>query len=55
MEHSLGWHHAYGRFRVLYPDGKLSQPFTYWVARSYCKIFGGKVVWKNYEPKKGIK
>jgi hypothetical protein len=43
-EHSVGWHRGHGRFRVQYPDGKISQPFTRKVAEDYAEIFGGKVI-----------
>lgn len=41
---SIANHHAYGCYRVQYPDGLLSQPFHYETAKSYAKIFGGKVI-----------
>ena len=46
---SLDDHRIHGKFRVLYPDGELSQPFSKLVAMDYCKIFGGQVVNKNYK------
>ena len=46
-DYSRDWHRLHGHFRVLYKDGQVSQPFSYWAARAYAKIFGGKVVWKN--------
>ena len=36
-----------GKFRILYPDGVLSQGFTYKVARDYQKIFGGRIILKQ--------
>ena len=44
---SIENHRIYGKFRVLYPDGKFSQPFSKLVAEDYAKIFGGEVVLKN--------
>lgn len=38
----------HGWWRVLYPDGKLSQRFYWATARNYRAIFGGKVVWHTY-------
>ncbi len=44
---SIADHRIYGKFRVLYPDGKFSQPFGFWTARDYADIFGGTVVGRN--------
>lgn len=41
---SLDKNRMFGKFRVLYPDGKKSQPFCWRVANDYKKIFGGKVI-----------
>ena len=46
---SLDSHRRYGRYRVLYDDGQLSQPFSLGVARDYAKIFGGRVVPRSYK------
>ena len=43
-EHCVGWHRLYGSHQVVYPDGQVSQPFTFKVARDYQKLFGGTVV-----------
>jgi len=48
-EHSIDWYRIHGLFRVLYPDGQLSQPFSFWVARDYREIFGGKIVSRWYK------
>lgn len=45
-EHNVGWHCSHGLFCVRYPDGRVSQPFRFSVARDYQKIFGGRIVWK---------
>ena len=37
-------HAIHGKFRVEYPDGQLSQRFSYRVAKNYAKMFGGKVI-----------
>jgi hypothetical protein len=46
-EHCIDWHRRNGQYRVLYPDGFFSQPFTWAVACDYQKIFGGRVVPKE--------
>jgi hypothetical protein len=46
------WHHngslyvqaLYGKFRVKYPDGAVSQKFSYRTAKSYQAIFGGEII-----------
>lgn len=43
-EHCIDWHRRNGGFQVVYPDGEVSQPFTFKVARDYQKLFGGAVV-----------
>jgi hypothetical protein len=43
-DHTLDWNRRNGQYRVLYPDGEVSQTFTWEVARDYREIFGGKVV-----------
>jgi hypothetical protein len=42
--HNLDWNRRNGQFRVLYPDGEVSQPFTWEVACDYREIFEGKVI-----------
>lgn len=37
-------HIMFGKFRVKYPDGKISQKFSYKTAKNYSEIFGGKVI-----------
>lgn len=44
----IATHRAEGRYRVLYNDGFLSQPFMRQTARDYAKMFGGRVVPRNY-------
>lgn len=41
---SLDSNRLYGKFRVVYPDGKRSQPFCWETAQTYASIFGGKVI-----------
>ena len=41
---SMDYNRMYGKFRVVYPDGLVSQPFCYDVARSYRNIFKGKII-----------
>ena len=43
-EHCVDWHRRNGGYQVVYPDGEVSQPFTFKVARDYQKLFGGEVV-----------
>lgn len=45
---SLDTHRLKGRFRVLYEDGFLSQPFMIETAKFYAKHFGGTVVSRDY-------
>jgi hypothetical protein len=45
---SLDTHRVHGRYRVLYNDGFLSQPFMPQIAKFYAEHFGGKVVARNY-------
>jgi hypothetical protein len=47
---SVDWHRRNGRWRVQYPNGGVSQPFTRSVAKDYAKLFGGVVVRKEKEP-----
>lgn len=44
FNYSPFWETAYGKFRVLYKDGKRSIPMTWKNANSYATIFGGKVI-----------
>jgi hypothetical protein len=44
---SLADHYLHGWFRVLYPDGQVSQPFTFWTAWSYRKLFGGRIILRD--------
>ena len=46
---SLDRHRMYGNYRVLYNDGKLSQPFGRKTAQDYAEMFGGTVVPKDYQ------
>lgn len=46
-EHSMGWHSAYGKWQVRYPDGKVSQPFSRKVAEDYREMFGGEIIPKQ--------
>lgn len=48
-DYSLDAHREVGRFRVLYNDGFLSQPFMPETARFYAEDFGGKVVPRDYD------
>jgi hypothetical protein len=48
-EHLMGWHQTYGEWRVRYPDGKISQPFSRQVAEDYAEMFGGEVIPKDQE------
>jgi hypothetical protein len=32
------------RYRAHYPDGNMSRPMSYFTARNYADIFGGKVI-----------
>lgn len=41
---SLTTHSAYGKFRVKYPDGQISQKFSWRVAKNYRNIFGGEII-----------
>lgn len=41
---SLWSHSAYGKFRVKYPDGQISQKFSYKCAKNYKAIFGGEII-----------
>lgn len=48
---SLNWNRLNGKWRVLYSDGKYSQPFTRAVASDYAELFDGKVVPSSaYQP-----
>ena len=44
---SLEEHRIYGLWRVIYPDGKVSQAFGNLVVRDYAEMFGGEVVSRN--------
>jgi hypothetical protein len=46
---SIDTHRINGRYRVLYSDGYLSQPFMAETATFYASHFGGKVVPRNYD------
>lgn len=35
---------VYGKFRVMYDDGRISRPMDYSHAKKYAYIFGGKVI-----------
>jgi hypothetical protein len=37
-------HSAFGKFRVRYPDGEISQPFSWKAAKDYRDIFGGEII-----------
>lgn len=37
-------HAMQGKFRVKYPDGQLSQPFSWRAAKNYSGIFGGEII-----------
>jgi hypothetical protein len=37
-------HYMHGKFRVKYPDGKISQRFSWRVAKEYKAIFGGEII-----------
>lgn len=43
-EESVGWHRIHGTHQVVYPDGQVSQPFTFEVAKQYQELFGGYLV-----------
>jgi hypothetical protein len=43
---SLDYNRLHGQYRVVYHDGKRSQPFCRDVANDYARMFGGKVVAK---------
>jgi hypothetical protein len=43
-EDSLDTHRLNGKFKVKYPDGKISQNFNYWIAKDYSEMFGGIVI-----------
>ena len=40
---NLLWHRLNGKWRVIYPSGEKSQPFTKRVAKDYRDIFGGVI------------
>ncbi len=46
---SFDYNRVHGKYRVLYPDGQLSQPFMYDVACDYRNIFGGSIVPLEYK------
>lgn len=41
---SLLNHRMKGKFKVKYPDGRISQPFSWRTAKSYKNIFGGEIL-----------
>ena len=41
----IGWQNLNGKFRVKYPDGKLSTKMAYSTAKAYSSMFGGEVVY----------
>lgn len=43
-EDSLDTHRRRGKFKVKYPDGKISQNFSYWIAKDYAEMFGGEII-----------
>lgn len=43
-ERSLDFNARYGRYRVLYPDGRRSQPLCKDVAEEYAELFKGTVI-----------
>ncbi len=43
-EDSLDTHRIRGKFKVKYPDGKISQNFSYSIAKDYAEMFGGVVL-----------
>jgi hypothetical protein len=47
-DYSLDNHRLYGKYRVLYDDGYLSQPFMGKTAKYYAEHFGGRIVSRNY-------
>ncbi len=40
---SVGWHYQHGCWRVRYPDGYVSQPFSWATACTYRDLFGGTI------------
>ena len=40
---SRDYNHCYGKWRVIYPDGFISEAMCYDVAKDYREIFGGKI------------
>lgn len=46
----MGFQNALGKFKVVYPDGKVSQMMSYSTAKSYSNMFGGKVIyWRDLD------
>lgn len=43
-DHCINWHRLHGKWRVKYPDGQVSQPFSRKIAEDYQKLFGGEVI-----------
>lgn len=43
----FSWHSRWGHFRIIYPDGHLSQPMTKRLARQYANRLGGVIVPKG--------
>ena len=41
---SIEHNRIHGEYRVMYPDGLISQPMCRDVAEDYVKIYGGKVI-----------
>lgn len=40
----IGSNASRGKFRVKYPDGKVSIKMSYWTAKDYKNIFGGEII-----------
>jgi hypothetical protein len=46
-QQSMGWNRRNGKYRVLYPDGNVSQAMTLEVAQDYAAMFDGRVIAKK--------
>ena len=45
-----GWQDLNGKFRVKYPDEKVSRKMAYSTAKSYSRMFGGEVIyWRDLD------